>query len=236
MVELSATAGSVKDRTGLLRLSFAAAAAGLLVVLWGGYDLHWNWTGFRHNATLWDWLHIFLLPLAVMAAPFWIRNHANLEQRHRMIFVSSVAAFATLVVLGYALDLGWTGFPGNELWDWLELLLLPLAVGLLPIWSKTLRERRRRHVVAAGALLAAFAVAVAGGYGYGWHWTGFRGNTLFDWLQLFVAPLILPIVLVPFVREWMATGVPAPAKPQPASDGEALDGNDDEADGASELQ
>ena len=228
MVEApSTTAAGPAGRAGLLRLAFGLTAVGLLIAIWGGYDQHWSWTGFRHNATLWDWLHIFLLPLALMAAPFWVRNHANLAPRHRMIFGSTVAAFATLVVLGYALDLGWTGFPGNELWDWLELLLLPLAIGLLPIWSKVLRERHRRHLIAAGAVLVAFGVAIVGGYGYGWHWTGFKGNTLFDWLQLFVAPIVLPIVLVPFAREWMATGVPARAGQEPAA------GNDDDDAGAS---
>jgi hypothetical protein len=32
------------------------------------------------------------------------------------------------VVAGYLVPLAWTGFPGNTLWDWLQLLLLPFVV------------------------------------------------------------------------------------------------------------
>ena len=32
-----------------------------------------------------------------------------------------------LATAGYWLDWTWTGFPGNTLWDWLHLLVLPLA-------------------------------------------------------------------------------------------------------------
>jgi hypothetical protein len=114
----------------------------------------------------------------------------------------AVGAFALLVVLGYVLPLGWTGFPGNTLWDWLELLVLPLAVALAPVWVELARGVQRVHRVAALVLLVLFVVALVGGYGYGWRWTGFEGNTLFDWLQLLVAPLLLPLVVVPFVAEW----------------------------------
>jgi hypothetical protein len=32
------------------------------------------------------------------------------------------------VIAGYALRWRWTGYPGNALWDRLQLLLLPLVV------------------------------------------------------------------------------------------------------------
>ena len=36
------------------------------IVLWGGYSQHWSWTGINgQTATLWDWLHLLLLPLLV---------------------------------------------------------------------------------------------------------------------------------------------------------------------------
>jgi hypothetical protein len=44
--------------------ALAAAVVFLLVVLWGGYGHHWSWTGINgRTATLWDWLHLLLLPL-----------------------------------------------------------------------------------------------------------------------------------------------------------------------------
>jgi hypothetical protein len=179
----------------------ALAAAAL--VLWGGYERGWRWTGFAHRALLWDWLHVALLPLAVAVAPLWVRHGHRLGRLRHVLLEVVVAGFAILVVLGYALPLGWTGFPGNTLWDWLELLVLPLAVVLVPVWIDLSRGVQRVHRVVGAVVLALLVVALAGGYGYGWRWTGFKGNTLFDWLQLAVAPLLLPIVLVPFVGEWM---------------------------------
>jgi hypothetical protein len=36
----------------------------LALVLWGGYGHHWAWTGINgQTATLWDWLHLLMLPL-----------------------------------------------------------------------------------------------------------------------------------------------------------------------------
>ena len=42
--------------------------------------------------------------------------------------VGGMAAFAAVVLAGYVVPLAWTGFPGNTLWDWLQLVLLPLVV------------------------------------------------------------------------------------------------------------
>jgi len=46
-----------------------------------------------------------------------------------------------------------------------------------------------------------FVVLVLGGYVLGWAWTGFRGNTLWDWLELLVVPFVLPVVLLQLSRE-----------------------------------
>ena len=179
------------------------AATAFVVVLWGGYDRDWRWTGFAHRAMLWDWLHVLLLPLAITVAPLWVRHRSRLGPlRHVAVGLTS-AAFVALVVLGYSLDLSWTGFPGNTLWDWLELLVLPIAVGLLPVWFELARGLQPRHLVAVAGAAAFLGVCAVGGYEYGWRWTGFRGNTLFDWLQLFLAPILLPLVLVPLATAWM---------------------------------
>ena len=179
-------------------------AAGAAIVLWGGYRRHWHWTGFHKNDTLWDWLEMLALPLAVAIAPLWARHGRRLDRRRRTAVAACAAGFVTLVVVGYAADLHWTGFPGNRLWDWLELLVLPLAVATLPVWYELHGERRRRLHAALTAAAVALAVLAAGGYLDGWTWTGFKGNTLFDWLHLFLAPLLLPLVLVPAVRGWLA--------------------------------
>ena len=45
-------------------------------------------------------------------------------------------------------------------------------------------------------------------------WAGFQGNTVFDWLQLFVAPLVLPVILIPLIGSWMVADV---VEAQPAN-------------------
>jgi uncharacterized membrane protein len=195
-------------RAGLTRVVVVTAVCAFVVVLWGGYDRGWRWTGFESDAKLWDWLHVFVLPLAFVAGPLWLRHRERLDRRHRLILAILVACFTLLVVAGYVFDLGWTGFPGNELWDWLELLLLPLAIGLVAVWVEIAGGVRRRHLAVAAASAAFLVVAIVGGYVGHWHWTGFRGNTLFDWIQLFIAPLLLPFVLVPLTESMMT---PAPS-------------------------
>jgi hypothetical protein len=189
------------------RVAVVLGALGLAIVLWGGYGRHWRWTGFQRNATLWDWLHVLVLPLAFVVAPLWVRHRTRMDPTRHVLLTLAAAGFAILVVLGYALDLGWTGFPGNRLWDWLELLVLPLAVAFLPVWSDLWRGLRPHHVAVAACTVAALVVTAVGGYEYDWRWTGFEGNTLFDWLQLFVAPLLLPIVLVPLVGAWLVADI-----------------------------
>ena len=194
-------------RIGSIRLAALLALVGFAVLLWGGYGRGWRWTGFGHNATLWDWLHVLALPLALAVAPLWLRHRARLDRTRQVVLASAAVAFAVLVALGYGLDLQWTGFPGNRLWDWLELLVLPLTVALLPVWAELSGGVRRRHLVVASCALAALGIAVVGGYGCQWRWTGFQGNTVFDWLQLFVAPLVLPVVLIPLIGSWMVADV-----------------------------
>jgi hypothetical protein len=198
---------------GVGRVAAAVAVVVLAVLLWGGYGRGWRWTGFARNASLWDWLHLLVLPLAVVVVPLWLRHRTRLDRTRHMVLAVAVAAFVLLVVIGYAMDLSWTGFPGNRLWDWLELLVLPLAVALLPVWSEIALGFRLRHAVVAGCAVAALVVAIVGGYSLGWRWTGFEGNTLFDWLQLFIAPLLLPIVLVPLIGAWLVRDVVEREKP-----------------------
>jgi hypothetical protein len=55
-----------EDETGRVPRGTVFAAAGLAfaIVLWGGYGRDWAWTGINGStATLWDWLHLWLLPL-----------------------------------------------------------------------------------------------------------------------------------------------------------------------------
>lgn len=116
---------------------------------------------------------------------------ALLRRNRTRRYVSSGLAVAALTVLwgGYAQGWKWTGFQTNDqLWDWLRLLLLPVVVGTIPLWIEHPEylspARRLTHLMAAAGFLA----LVLAGYLVPLHWTGFRGNTLWNWLALTLLP------------------------------------------------
>jgi hypothetical protein len=39
-----------------------------------------------------------------------------------------VATWVVTLIGGYGLDWAWTGYPGNTLWEWVQLLLAPVAI------------------------------------------------------------------------------------------------------------
>jgi hypothetical protein len=186
---------SRRRRISTLRLVAAAAVAAVLV---GGYQAHWSWTGISgKSATLWDWISLLLLPITVATLPIWLSRRHALDSRRKLAGVALLAVFAAIVMAGYLVPWGWTGFEGNALWDWINLLLLPLVVATFPIWPEIRQELRLHHHLLLAVVLVGFAVAVFGGYVWGWAWTGFQGNTLWDWLHLLILPLVFPTLLLP---------------------------------------
>jgi hypothetical protein len=185
----------------------AAGLVALVVLLIGGYVAHWAWTGFSDNDTLWDWLQLLLLPAIIAGLPLWLAHGDFMERRTRVLAACVVVAFVALVVLGYAIPWNWTGFPGNKLWDWVGLILLPLVVASIRLWPEIRRRFAPRHAVAFTALVSALVALVLVGYLRPWTWTGFTGNTLWDWIQLLAVPLLVPTVVVPAAVAYMAVGV-----------------------------
>jgi hypothetical protein len=132
----------------------AGAGLALAIVLWGGYSHHWPWTGINGGAaTLWDWLHLLMLPLAFAVLPVWFSTETRVQHETKVFGYAVLAAFVLIVILGYTVPWGWTGvalgglavfialvaggyigkwtwtgFTGNTLWNWLSLLLLPLLL------------------------------------------------------------------------------------------------------------
>ncbi len=192
-----------------LRLSGLAAGAVLFaLVLWGGYSRHWSWTGINgRTATLWDWLHLLMLPIAFAILPIWLSRRAMLTTRHKRTGFGFLTTFGVLVLVGYLVPWAWTGFSGNTLWDWLELLALPLAVALTPLLRELRAHWGRRHSLIAFTGISIFAVVVLCGYLAKWAWTGFRGNTLWDWLQLLLLPLLIPAVVEPALTSIATAGL-----------------------------
>jgi len=188
-----------------------ASGVGLLTALVGGYGFGWRWTGFAENGELWDLLHLLLLPVALVLVPVWHRSGLRLPRPVGIALLRAAGAgFAVLVFGGYRLGWTWTGFAGNLLWDWLELLVLPVAVTALPLWLQTHPDVRRRWRPTGVVAAVGFGVVVIGGYGLHWTWTGFGGNTLWDWLQLMLVPFVLPVVvnLLPGSEHEDPDGVP----------------------------
>jgi hypothetical protein len=179
----------------------AVVIAVALLVLIGGYGAHWRWIGVNgRTATLWDWLHLVLLPIAALVISLWLRHRPPLTGTRAVAVAVVAAAFVVLVAAGYMVPWGWTGFVGNTLWDWLNLAALPVAVALIPVLLELRPHWGRRHAAGLAAGAAVFTALVLAGYLAHWRWTGFTGNTVWDWLHLLLLPLLVPAVIVPLLR------------------------------------
>jgi hypothetical protein len=107
---------------------------------------------------------------------------------------TSIVAVAALVVLwgGYVRGWPWTGFQTNDqLWKWLQLLLLPVALGTIPLWIQDRDYISRPRRVAYGVVIVAWTGFVIAGYLVPLNWTGFSGKTLWDWFVLILLPVAL---------------------------------------------
>jgi uncharacterized membrane protein len=189
------------------RSTFVVAALGVAVLLLGGYAKKWNWTGFSRNNQLWDWMNLLLLPIAIATFPLWLRYADHMSRVRRTVLGVAVGAFAAFVAVGYLAPLDWTGFQGITLWDWLTLVLLPLAIAAASAWPSSKRELHTVHVVAIGALLLGWLVTLVGGYTGSWSWTGYPGNTLWDWMTLLLGPVAFSTILIPGAVRWLSGDV-----------------------------
>jgi len=111
----------------------------LIVLEIGTYAFNWTWTGFKANDTVWDWLQLLLLPLALAAVPIWFMAEEGQQRmwlaQLKWIVLATFVIFAVLFIGTYVFNWTWTGFKANgSVWDWLSLLLVPLLVAALPIW------------------------------------------------------------------------------------------------------
>jgi hypothetical protein len=203
-------------RVATLWAAVLLALALVIIVLSVGIGLGWGWTGFQSNGQLWDWLHLLLLPMVLALLPLWWKTQEGFRREWTLGLGAVAAVFVVLLLGGYRWGWTWTGFTGNTLWDWLELLVLPVSAAMVPIVLEIDRPSRRTLVWTAPPL-ALFLGLVAGGYLIPWLWTGFRGNTLWDWIQLLLVPFLIPgVASVLTHRPCERPGKPAAAAAKPA--------------------
>jgi hypothetical protein len=81
--------------------------------------------------------------MVVASLPLWFATHKRFEGRWRVVGLSMLVVFVAVVVGGYALGWGWTGFQGNTLWDWLRLLLVPFVLPATLAWFSARSESER---------------------------------------------------------------------------------------------
>ena len=188
--------------------TYVLVVAGL-VALVGGYAGPWKWTGFEANGQVWDWLDLLLLPVVLGTIPLWIQDREYIGQGWRIIYGAFIVAFAGFVIAGYLVPISWTGFASQKLWNWIDLLVLPAALAItaaltgrgIRYQGRLLRPYERGLVI---ALVAGWIITVIGGYALRWTWTGYHGNTLWDWLQMLLVPLVFPTILLPFLLKWIS--------------------------------
>jgi len=123
-----------------------AALVVLVVLEIGTYAFNWTWTGFKNNDTLWDYLTLLLLPIALAAVSIWFAAEEDQQRKWvaqlKWVLATSVVVLAVSLVGTYIYNWTWTGFKDHgNLWDWLNLFLVPVIVAVLPIWV----VMRHRH-------------------------------------------------------------------------------------------
>ena len=140
------------------RAGYAAAAVAWTVFVIAGYLVPLAWTGFPRQ-TLWNWLVLLVLPAAVTVTMTLISRsargrRARLRRRHQALITAVTTGWVVTVVGGYNLQWTWTGYAGNTLWNWLQLLaplVFPALVlpSLLRWVSGNAAERARAARAAA---------------------------------------------------------------------------------------
>ena len=181
-------------RSRLLAVVAVSAVMIGVIAMFAANGRQWPWTGFADSTSLWSWLHLLVQPIAL--AFLTVRLLMGAPPRvGRSVALVGMVLLAGLILAGYGEDWSWTGFPGKALWDWLSLMLFPVVAIVLPEWIRRGEPFGARARATAMVALGAFAVLVIGGYHWGWRWTGFTGNTFRDWLDLMIAPFLLPVAL-----------------------------------------
>lgn len=185
--------GRLRPVSGWLLATIAAMVLAGTIAVFALHGRQWRWTGFDGNTSLWSWLQTFAQPFAFVYLTMRLLSSAQSWRMWRIAGAVTGALLIATIVASYTWHWRWTGFGGKQLWDWLHLMLFPVVVVLLPEWVRKGEPFGRREAVIGSVVLSGFAVLLIGGYHWGWTWTGFTGNSFHDWLDLMIAPFLLPL-------------------------------------------
>ena len=118
----------------------------------------------------------------------------------KRVLLAAVLVLVVLEIGTYAFNWSWTGFKNNDtVWDYLQLLLLPVTLAAVPIWF--MAEENQQRIWLAQLKIALLVIAVVlvvlfiGTYAYNWRWTGFHDHgRLWDWLGLVLVPVVVAVL------------------------------------------
>jgi hypothetical protein len=164
----------------------------LIVTVIGGYGLNWLWTGYPGN-TLWDWMKLLLIPVGLVLATLYFSTERTWRKEWTYIIYGILLVLLVSIFGGYLLNWAWVGVQGNNLWNWFQLLFQPVGLAALSIFFGTKRAWSKKWTIVVGGIAFLLVVLIVGGYLLGWTWTGFKGNTLWNWIGMFVLPVALTV-------------------------------------------
>src|SRR6516162_1429999 len=81
-------------------------------------------------------------------------------------------ALAIALIGTYTLNWTWTGFKGNTLWDWLKLLVIPVALGIASIWLTQHHKWKASWTLSLWSLAVLLVLLEIATYAFNWTWTG----------------------------------------------------------------
>ncbi|MEO8969992.1 MAG: hypothetical protein ABI406_00135 [Ktedonobacteraceae bacterium] len=132
-----------------------------------------------------------LKPLAAREVRWWT---------WKRVLVAAVVVMVILEIGTYVFNWTWTGFKSNDtVWDYLQLLLLPITLAIVPIWFMAEEAQQRIWLAQLKWVLlisvTLLVVLFIGTYAFNWTWTGFRDHgRLWDWLSLLLVPVIVAVL------------------------------------------
>jgi hypothetical protein len=67
------------------------------------------------------------------------RNSDRRTTSNRILVVTGIIALVIVIIVvgGYAFGWEWTGFSKRKLWDWLQLLVIPVVLAAGGFWFNT---------------------------------------------------------------------------------------------------